>query len=252
MRLLNAMLIAFSTYSRIPVPPADWSEENRRYSLCFFPAVGLAAAAAQAAWILLARGRSGPLLFGAGCALIPLAVTGGIHMDGLMDTADALASHASRERRLEILKDSRAGAFAVMACCAYLLLSAALWAELRRGRAFACVGFVASRALSAAAAVRFRQARGDGMLAGAAGCAGKEAVTLASCGWTALCLLLWGLLGGLSGAAAMAAVCLLCLLLYRRGAYRDFGGVTGDLAGAFLQMTELCLLAAAVLLEGIG
>ena len=42
MRLMRAIAIAFSTYSRIPMPRVDWSEENQRYSMCFFPLVGLA------------------------------------------------------------------------------------------------------------------------------------------------------------------------------------------------------------------
>lgn len=40
MRLMDAFVIAFSTYSRIPMPRAAWSEENRRYAMCFFPLVG--------------------------------------------------------------------------------------------------------------------------------------------------------------------------------------------------------------------
>ena len=50
-------------------------------------------------------------------------------MDGLCDTADALASHQTREKKLEILKDSHTGAFAVIGCCAYLLLTFALWTQ---------------------------------------------------------------------------------------------------------------------------
>ena len=51
--------------------------------------------------------------------LISVFVTGGIHLDGLLDTADAMSSYQERERRLEILKDSHAGAFAVITCVVY-------------------------------------------------------------------------------------------------------------------------------------
>ena len=73
-------------------------------------------------------GGSG-VLFAAAAACLPLLITGGIHMDGFMDTVDALASHQSRERKLEILKDSACGAFAVLYCGVYLLLSFALYYE---------------------------------------------------------------------------------------------------------------------------
>ena len=102
---------------------------------------------------------------GPGAALIPLAVTGGIHMDGFMDTVDARASWQPAEKRLEILKDSHTGAFAVMACAGYLLLSAALYSEADAAAGLRLVGvFILSRALSAWALAILKGARQDGML----------------------------------------------------------------------------------------
>jgi len=40
MRMIRSLFIAFSTYSRIPVPQVEWLEENRKYSMCFFPLIG--------------------------------------------------------------------------------------------------------------------------------------------------------------------------------------------------------------------
>ena len=106
MRLISSFVIAFSTYSRLPMPQVEWSEENKRYSMCFFPLVGLAVGAVLCGWIWLCVWAGiGGFMKGAVAAAIPLFVTGGIHMDGLMDTCDALASWQSKERRLEILKD---------------------------------------------------------------------------------------------------------------------------------------------------
>jgi adenosylcobinamide-GDP ribazoletransferase len=50
----------------------------------------------------------------------PIIITGGIHMDGFLDTQDALSSYQPRERRLEILKDSHAGAFAIQGLLQYI------------------------------------------------------------------------------------------------------------------------------------
>ena len=255
MKLWNALLIALSTYSRVPVPRADWTQENRRYALCFFPLVGVLVAAAELIWAALCRSRVSGVLFGAGAALIPLLITGGIHMDGLMDTADALASNGSRQKKLEILKDSRCGAFAVMACAGYLLLSFALWAECREDLLFILPAFPASRALSALAAVNLRPAREEGMLRSFTDEGGRKAVTAASLLWLALCLLLWSALAAVAASPAVliapALVLAAALPVYRHLAYRDFGGVTGDLAGAFLQLTELALLAAFVVGEAM-
>ena len=130
MRVIRSLFIAFSTYSRIPVPQVEWSEENRKYSMCFFPLIGTVIGLLLWGWLWLCDALSiSPMLRGALGALLPIFVTGGIHMDGFMDTSDAMASWQSRERRLEILKDSHVGAFAVLGCAGYLLLHAAVLSE---------------------------------------------------------------------------------------------------------------------------
>ena len=189
----------------------------------------------------------GAFLRGAAAALIPLLISGGIHMDGFMDTTDALASWQPKEKRLEILKDSHTGAFAVMGCAGMLLLSAALYAEADPAKAplLICV-FVLSRALSAWTLVTMKGARPQGMLGDFSRAAQKRAVTVSGSIYTVLCLAVWAILGGWI-AAMCAAAAVLCVLAYRRMAYRQFGGVTGDLAGWFLQVTELALTAVIVI-----
>ena len=65
MPVIRSLLIAFSTYSRIPVPQVEWNEENRRYSMCFFPLVGLVLGLLVWGWLALCAGlRIGPFLQG--------------------------------------------------------------------------------------------------------------------------------------------------------------------------------------------
>ena len=248
MRMIRSLLIAFSTYSRIPVPQVEWTEENRRYSMCFFPLVGLVTGLVLWGWLALCDHFGFHLLLrGAGAALIPLAVTGGIHMDGFMDTVDALASWQPAEKRLEILKDSHTGAFAVMACAGYLLLSAALYSEADAAAGLRLVGvFILSRALSAWALAVLKGARQDGMLDDFSRVTRIRMVSVSGCVYALACLLLWGLTGGWT-ALLCAGTAVLCFMGYRRMAYRQFGGVTGDLAGWFLQVTELALTAVIVI-----
>ena len=81
-----------------------------KYSLCFFPFVGAVIAALMAGWQLLAEELCcGNILRTAVFAAIPLIVTGGFHVDGYMDTMDALHSYKSREDKLEILKEAIGG-----------------------------------------------------------------------------------------------------------------------------------------------
>jgi len=244
--LLRSCAIAFSTYSRIPMPMVEWNEKNMRHTLAFFPLVGAAVGAVfWGAGALCGLLDAGPILRAGVLTAAPALVTGGIHLDGYCDTVDALASHASREKKLVILKDSSAGAFAVIWCCVWFLAYFSLLTEAKSLPTLAA-GFVLSRALSARAIERLPSARA-GM--GAALKSGSRfpwwvlAVYLVLCGGA---VGLWG--EPLAALAALAAAALF-YFYYKSMAMRQFGGFTGDLAGWFLQVCELVILAAVVLTE---
>ncbi len=247
-KLFSALCIAFSTYSRIPVPQVDWTDENKRYSLCFFPVIGVCVGIALGIWLMLCDALAfGPMLRGAVGAAIPLLVTGGIHMDGFMDTQDAVHSWQPIERRFEILHDPHTGAFAVMSCAAYLLVMAGLLGEMGAGDALALGAcFTLSRALSALLLIGLPKASKDGLLAGFAASAEKHVVTMVCAIIAAVCVGLCVAALGVMGLFVPLAAGV-CVLIYRRMALRYFGGVTGDLAGWFLQVTELACVAAVLL-----
>ncbi|MBQ8557094.1 MAG: adenosylcobinamide-GDP ribazoletransferase [Clostridia bacterium] len=247
MRVIRSLCIAFSTYSRIPVPQVEWSEENRKYSMCFFPLIGAIIGLLLWGWLWLCDALSiGPVLRGAVGALLPILVTGGIHMDGFMDTSDALASWQTKERRLEILKDTHVGAFAVIGCVGYMLLMAGALSETSAHAGFMlAVCFVVSRSLSAWTLAAFPSARPNGMLDSFARAAHKRLVTVSSGVYLLLCAAVWLIFGGWLGLAC------LCLTVtwtqyYHHMSIKYFGGVTGDLAGWFVQTAELLLIAVIV------
>ena len=216
--------------------------------MCFFPLIGVVVGGLIWLWLALCDGlHIGPFLRGAIGAVLPLLVTGGIHMDGFMDVTDAMSSWQTKEKRLEILKDSHVGAFAVIACGAYLLLMAGLLSECTAAQGLGLTAaFVLSRSMSAYAMVALPQAKKQGMLADNARNADHHRVRLASWGWFA--------------AAAVAAVCglgwyglalpagaLACLGWYAHRAKKYFGGISGDQAGWYVQVTELVGLGLTVL-----
>ena len=115
MKLLKSIAVAFSMYSRIPMPRFVWGSEDMKYHLIFFPWVGAVIGALEYGWYDLAFQMNINLIAYAIIAIIiPIIITGGFHLDGFMDTSDALASWGDKEKRLEILKDSHVGAFAVI------------------------------------------------------------------------------------------------------------------------------------------
>ena len=252
--MLKSLCIAFSTYSRIPMPKVEWNEKNMRWSMCFFPVIGLVIGGLELLWAWLGSLLDAPaLLRGAVAAALPILLTGGIHLDGFCDTVDALSSHQSRERKLEILKDSHTGAFAVIFCGVWLILSLAGWSALSDlpGLYAAGLGYVLSRALSALALANWKCARENGMLRAFADAARRRGVTIVMLVYITLCAAGMILLAGWRGCLGLA-VNALVFLYYRLMSYRQFGGVTGDLAGWFTQMAELGTILVLALTEGIA
>lgn len=123
MHVIRSLCIAFSTYSRIPVPQVAWTDENRKYSMCFFPLIGAVIGLLLWGWLALCDVLGfGALLRGAVGALLPILVTGGIHMDGFMDTSDALASWQSPEngwKSSRTAMSERSLCWAVRAICCW-------------------------------------------------------------------------------------------------------------------------------------
>ena len=149
-------------YSRIPMPQVEWKAENRRYALGWFPLIGAVIGGLLLIWrMFCTEFACNQLLFAAVAVILPVIVTGGIHMDGFCDVTDARASCADKGKRLQIMSDSHIGSFAVIRVCLYLILQTALFtqiSDLRSTAVIAC-GYIISRALSGLSAVTFRCAK---------------------------------------------------------------------------------------------
>jgi adenosylcobinamide-GDP ribazoletransferase len=249
MRWIKAVVLAFSTYTRIPMPQVKWDDDAMKLAIAFLPLVGALIGAVVWGWQLLCGvlGFS-PVLFAAIAAALPIIITGGIHMDGYCDTSDALSSWQDRERRLEILKDPHVGAFAVIRSGVYLLIYFALLYEIFLNGYGASIGFifVISRCFAAWNAMTMPNVRQDGMLAAFIIEADRKKagvilalltlIGIAGWVWAFFPRNIFGLL-----------LCLPVTFWYRKTAVKRFGGATGDTTGFYLQITELALLAGTVL-----
>lgn len=251
-QMWNSFKIAFSMYSRIPMPKSEWTDENMKYTLCFFPAVGAVIGLLVILWAKAgAFLHLGILAYTAGLVLIPVFVTGGIHLDGFLDTSDALSSYQDREKKLEILKDPHCGAFAVIACVCYFIAWGGALSEIRPDLlpVFSC-GFVLSRALSAYSVASFPMAKETGLAASFSGAAKKHTVRISSAVWAAGSLILMCRFHLIAGMLCTLAA-LFTIIWYYRMSKKQFGGITGDLAGWFLQVDELALAVCLAVLANI-
>lgn len=242
-RWIDSCIVAFSMYSRIPMPKRDWNEENMRYCMCFFPLVGLAVGLLELiCYHLCAALNLLPALRAAILVLVPVLVTGGIHVDGLLDTADALSSHASREQKLEIMKDHHCGAFAVLTCVLYFLMMFGVFSQMSARKIGAAVFvFVISRSLSGYAAVTFEKARDSGLLKTFSDAAANYAVSRALIVELCVGVLFMVIFSGPFGVVA-AVLELLLFWRYKKVSEKELGGITGDTEGFFVQMSELLML----------
>lgn len=251
---IKSLVIAFSMYSRLPMPKVDWEERPMRYALCFFPLIGAVEGALfGGVFWLLCKLDVTKFLSTAVLLAVPVFITGGIHMDGFCDTVDALASHQSQEKKLQIMKDSNAGAFAVIACTLLFILKWALLYELRIDThiiIFLSAGFIGSRALSGFSVVTFPCAKNSGLAATFSSAAQKNSVRLSMALYLLIAVLLMAKVD-----IKWMLVCMGCILtvfaLYYRTACRQFGGITGDLSGFFLEICEFTYLMGCVLCQKI-
>lgn len=253
MKLIRTLCLAFSMYSRIPMPILEYTQEDMRYTFLAFPLVGVVIAALEYGWFLICvRTGIGTSLYAALAAAIPVCITGGFHMDGYLDTTDALSSHREREKKLEILKDSHVGAFAVIWTGLYLLVSYGLFTELREKQEImmVAIGFVLSRATSGLAAISFPSASGKSSLAYFAKAGDRKVVKIGLWIWiivTCVSFICYDIRYGVTVIVVLA----MWFLHYNRMSKREFGGITGDLAGWYVETCELAVLGAAVVLAYI-
>lgn len=246
---LNSLIIAFATYSRLPVPNVDWNEKNMKYSICYFPLVGLVVGVFEVlVWYVCEVLNLNDILKSALMTTIPILVTGGIHLDGFCDTSDAINSYQPKERRLEILKDSHIGSFALIKTITYITLYFGAVSNLHDLKSVLIYVIILciERSLSGLSVVTFKNARNDGMLHSFSSVAERNIVVVTMVGYLVICFVTMGFLNWKSCIVNLM-VSLGVFVYYKKMSYKNFGGITGDLAGYFLQVCELSLLFGTVL-----
>jgi adenosylcobinamide-GDP ribazoletransferase len=250
-RLAMDLKISILFCTRVPLPhlmPVGGDDVVR--ASWAHPIAGILVAIAGALAYWLAFRCALPAAIAAALALAAtLLVTGCLHEDGLADTADGFGGGKNRERKLEIMRDSRIGTYGVCALAISLLLRWSALAAIAQPTAVA-MALVAAHAAARAPLPLFMRlvppARSDGLAADAGAPPLASAVAAGAIGVVVLGV-------ALGPAAAIVALLLLVLagLLMGWLSMRQIGGQTGDVIGALEQINEtLVLLTAVALLNG--
>ena len=246
---VRLFLIALQFLTRVPVPAwVGWRAEWMHASARHYPAVGLVVGAVGAT-VLWAGAHVWPAAVAVGLSMAATVwMTGAFHEDGLADTCDALGGSVSRQRALEIMKDSRLGSYGTVGLVAVLGLKAvALLGLALRDLELVLIGLPLAHAWSRAVPVlllRWLPYAGDIEHAKAKPMAqqASDATLIAVAAWVlivaaaaAWCGLGWDRLG-------LAAVATLLVALWMARWLRlRLGGYTGDTLGASQQAAELAI-----------
>ncbi len=252
MKLMTDFALAWRLLTIIPLPfiPAD-SNRPAGLASAYYPLVGLILGLllAGADWLLalfLPPGVASALLLALWAGL-----TGLLHLDGLMDSCDGLLPPRDRARRLEIMKDSRVGAFGVVGAVLLLLVKfnalAVLPAAYSASPSLAVAGGDRLPALAAIPTlarwamtwvmVRYPLARKEGSSVFFSAGLGWRQLTIATVVAVTAALVLLNWLGLL-----LLAITWLAATLLARFAVARIGGLTGDVYGAICEVTETVLI----------
>ena len=237
----TAFFMAWGMFLSIPCPCKIWDEKARPWQLVYLPFVGLIVGALWAlAAFLLGRFDRLPAICAVVLAALPFLLTGFIHLDGFMDCCDAILSRRDLETRRKILKDSHVGSFAVV-CTIFLMLGT--FAALReldfsRGWAGLILLPVFSR-FAASFCVFSCQPMQTSQYAGGFEALKNKRQLAALAVLNALAIAAGLLLLPHVWFTAAALGTELCAFLFCRAARRNLGGMSGDISGFSITLSEL-------------
>lgn len=231
---------AFGFFTRFPVGSRPLPPTLEGIA-AWLPVVGLTVGAAVGVFTYLASLVLQPLLAGClGCGMW-VALTGGLHLDGVSDCGDGLMVETSRERRLEIMKDSRLGTFGGAALFFNLIFKLCALSTLAGFHSpvylltACCVAGVLSRSMIFIA-MRYKSARPGGL-----GDAIREGTRKKHAVFAMACVLTVCFLAGGHGWIALLTALLTAFVLLNL-ARKRLGGVTGDVFGCLIETTEWAVL----------
>lgn len=238
----DGLVTAFAVYSKIPMPNVECSEKNTKYTLCFFPLVGAVIGALLYGWNIgwpyLCNYTFLPAVV---FVIVPVIVSGGVHIDGFINTVDAICSHKTLERKLEILQDTHTGSFAIIMTFSYFLIALGVWSEMSINAVpVLAVGFVMSRALSGLAIVLFPHANTSRGVGEFSDQKQKRTVGIVMLFYVIVCAALMCCQEPVYGSIGVLGA-LVSFGYYYYMSKKHFGGITRDVSGYFVQVCELVI-----------
>lgn len=243
MKYLKGFYMGLGMFMAVPLPFFIWEKSLTPIMIASLPMIGLLIGVLWwgLSFVLLNTLPFPMMLATALVCVFPLLLTGFIHLDGFMDTTDARLSRRELEEKKRILKDPNVGAFAVCALMVVMLINfSALYTVLTNARQLIRLFIlipVLSRGLGAISLASLKPMGSSGYgasLGSGIGALHKIFMSLVMLGFTGILYLYEG-----NATITTALVMGLTHVLVLRRVYKEFGGISGDLIGYTLVLTEL-------------
>lgn len=239
--MIQKFLLALSFFTRIPVGKRDLSQLKLADCAPYFPVVGVLIGLLDGGFYLAMLSLGLPTIISAWLTIgFHLLLTGGLHEDGLADTADGLAAGRDRNQKLAIMRDSRIGSYGVLALITIISLRANILAGFA-GNFTTLLIFIAasasSRSFLAILMYNLEYARDSG-LAVRAGKPNRSDTLIATALSCATLLLTGKIFAALAAISTLAVIYIIIKYITNK----NFGGITGDTLGASQQINEIALL----------
>jgi adenosylcobinamide-GDP ribazoletransferase len=243
MKLIKGLIMSIGMYSIIPVPKKSWNDKYMQVALPALPLVGIIIGLLWYGLSLLLINLPIPVMIKSATVLfIPFILSGFLHLDGYMDTADAVFSRRKIDEKKRILKDPHTGAFAVIALAGLLIFQfSAVYTIIDAQKNLLIIAFipVISRCIASIAALRLKPVYDRGYIASF-----KKGTKIGHTVFICVLLLIFCTAAWfLSGFAALPLlVGVLTGVLVTWYLYKQFQGISGDLCGCIITVCELTAL----------
>lgn len=240
---MKSILLALQFFTIVPVRknlPMEKRQISGMYSL--FPWIGAGIGAIACLCLFF---EWTPLLTAFSIVIVGILLSGGLHMDGFIDTSDAFFSYKDRLKRFEILDDPRVGAFGVMAVVLLVIGKIIVLSEVLVAESFHWIFVLLipffSRATLAMLFVLTRSAKDSGLAFFFKQRMNENVILFVTSFHLCVGVFIIGWLSDWLIAGTFAIVLAVFICLFRNWAIKNFGGVTGDLLGASVEISEVVL-----------
>lgn len=243
--ILESIIVTFGMFTKVPVPNINWNDKNMKYVFVFFPFIGFFIGISEyILYILSLNYEIHGAFYSSIAVILPVVITGGIHIDGFADSCDAICSYGDKEKRLSIMSDPHIGAFGTIYLIVYFLLSFGIWShmyEMGLNPFIFLIPFTVGRIVGGIIIKTEKPAKNTGLMFIFKNSDEKDLSIIFSIVWIVILMIILFYISFIY-MIINSIVVVFYVFVFRRYVYRNFGGFTGDLVGFSITILEILLL----------